>query len=204
VLQEAEAMLGVLGEDGLQMKDLATRAGLALATMYRYFPSKDHIILAIAKSRYERALKYVRSQPLIGSTPGERVANLLLRQFRAEQREPQITAATARVMHDTDRTFSELLERVASVRHEILRFVAQGDGPPLSAVMDRTLVVVGSAFGTATLNWLSGVRSAAEARFEIRLSCLLLDLPEAMLEAQLEQALADASVGDAAVSISGS
>lgn len=36
----------------LQMKDLAQRADVSLATLYRYFPAKDHVLLP-ARARFE-------------------------------------------------------------------------------------------------------------------------------------------------------
>lgn len=55
--------MAVGGEDMLQMKELAQRAGVSLATLYRYFPSKDHVLLAIALGRYENALRRVAGEP---------------------------------------------------------------------------------------------------------------------------------------------
>jgi len=44
-------MLAAGGEDALQMKDLSQRAGVSVASLYRYFPAKDHVLLAILLSR---------------------------------------------------------------------------------------------------------------------------------------------------------
>jgi TetR/AcrR family transcriptional regulator, cholesterol catabolism regulator len=186
ILQVANALLAAGGEDALHMKALAERSGVAHRTLYRYFPSKDYLWLAIALDRYERALEVVQRTRFEGDTPGERVQELLLRQFRAEQRAPLVTAATARVMHHTDRTYSEMLEKISAVQQQCLRYAAQGDGPPLSIPFQRALIVVASSFGSATLGWLSGVRSAADAKFEIRLACRLLDLPEETLQAEMD------------------
>lgn len=188
MLRAANSLLSAGGEDALQMKELARRSDVALATLYRYFPTKDHLLLAIASSRYQQAYDLVRRRPALGDTTGERVADLLLRQFQAEQREPRVTAATARVVHDTDRTHSEMLERISDIHLQMLRYVAQGDGPPVSAEIERTLVVVADSFRSATRSWLSGVRSSAEARFEIRVACRLLDLPEHLLRADIDAA----------------
>ena len=35
------------GFDAVQMRDVATRAEVALGTIYRYFPSKDSLLLAV-------------------------------------------------------------------------------------------------------------------------------------------------------------
>ncbi len=55
-------MLAAGGEDALQMKDLSQRAGVSLATLYRYFPAKDHVLLAILLSRYTTALAQVTAE----------------------------------------------------------------------------------------------------------------------------------------------
>ena len=101
MLQTATAMLASGGEDALQMKELAERAVVSLATLYRYFPSKDHLLLAISHSRYENALRRVSGEPPRGATVQERVTGHLLREFRAEQRDQRLTAALTRVLTDT-------------------------------------------------------------------------------------------------------
>src|ERR1700678_1616597 len=83
VLTTAAAILSAGGEEALQMKDLAQRADVSLATLYRYFPAKDHVLLAISASRYENALRRVTGERPRGATVQERVTNHLLREFRA-------------------------------------------------------------------------------------------------------------------------
>ena len=68
------------------MKELSQRAEVSLATLYRYFPSKDYLLLAIALDRYETAYRRILSERPRGSTARERVANHLLREFGAEQK----------------------------------------------------------------------------------------------------------------------
>jgi TetR/AcrR family transcriptional regulator, cholesterol catabolism regulator len=173
-------MLAAGGEDALQMKDLSQRAGVSLATLYRYFPAKDHVLLAILLSRYSAALARVTEETPVGRTPRERVTNQLLREFRAAQREPRLTAALSRVISETSRSYSEILERVEHLHLQILEHVA-GAGQPISAQQRQLLPVVRAIFGAATRHWLAGVSSPAEARFEIRVGGRLLDLPDAVV-----------------------
>jgi hypothetical protein len=53
-----------------------------------------------------------------------------------------------------------------------------GAGQPVSEQQRRLLPVVQAIFGAATRRWLAGVASPAEARFEIRAGCRLLDVPD--------------------------
>jgi AcrR family transcriptional regulator len=187
ILAAATAMLAAGGEDALQMKDLAQRAGVSLATLYRYFPSKDHVLLAILLSRYSAALALVTSETADGATARERVARHLLREFRAQQREPRLTAALSRVISDTRRSHSESIERFEHLHLQMLAHVAAA-GQPVSAGQRRLLPVVQAIFGAATRRWLAGVASPAQARFEIRAGCHLLDLPDDVVAAEAQLA----------------
>jgi AcrR family transcriptional regulator len=177
ILAAATAMLAAGGEDALQMKELSQRAGVSVATLYRYFPAKDHVLLAILFSRYSAALERVAGQSPVGRTARERVTSHLLREFRAEQREPRLTAALVRVISETSRSYSEILERTEHLHLQMLEHVA-GAGRPITEQQRRLLPVVQAIFGTATRRWLAGVASPAQARFEIRIGCRLLDLPD--------------------------
>jgi TetR/AcrR family transcriptional regulator, cholesterol catabolism regulator len=176
VLQAATAMLAIGGEDMLQMKDLAQRAEVSLATVYRYFPAKDHVLLAIAYNRYENALRRVAGEAPNGATVQERVTNHLLREFAAEQRDQKLTASLTKVLTDTRPDYREIVRQVVDLHMTVLRQVAVG-GRPLSREQRWRLLITLEVFGAATRRWLAGLSSAAEARFEIRMGCHLLNAP---------------------------
>ena len=176
MLQTATAMLASGGEDALQMKELAERAVVSLATLYRYFPSKDHLLLAISHSRYENAFRRVSSEPARGATVQERVTNHLLREFRAEQRDQRLTAALTRVLSDTRPEYAPVIIKTLQLHLQVLEYVATAGGP-VDDNLRRRLRIVTDVFGAATGRWLAGVSSAAEARFEIRVGCYLLREP---------------------------
>jgi AcrR family transcriptional regulator len=180
----ATVMLSAGGEDALQMKELSQRADVSLATLYRYFPAKDHVLLAITLSRFSSALEQVRAEPPRGGTVRERVTAHLLREFRAEQREPRLTAALSRAVSETTRSYSSTIERIERVHLAVIRHVAAAGGP-LSPRHEAVLPVVNDVFGAATRRWLAGVSSPAAARFEIRLGCRLLDLPDDALDEEI-------------------
>jgi AcrR family transcriptional regulator len=93
VIAAATAILSAGGQDAVQMKDLAQRAEVSLATLYRYFPSKDYVLLAVTLSRYQAAVRKVSAEAARGDTVRERVAAHLRREFRAQQRNQRLTAA---------------------------------------------------------------------------------------------------------------
>ena len=177
MLQVATAMLATGGEEALQMKELAERAGVSLATLYRYFPSKDHVLLAIAYSRYKNALRRVSGEAPPGDTVQERVTSHLLREFRAEQRDQLLTAAMVRVLNDTRPEYSQVIGEVVQTHMQVLEHIATA-GSPVSPGLRQRLDISCDAFTAATRRWLAGVSSAAEARFEIRMGCYVLSAPD--------------------------
>jgi AcrR family transcriptional regulator len=182
VLTTASAVLSAGGEEALQMKDLARRAGVSLATLYRYFPSRDHVLLAISLSRYQAAARKVLSEVPRGDSVRERVASHLLREFRAQQRDPRLTTALTRVLAEASRGYSQVIEAMAQVHQQVLQHVAASGPGPFTERQRRLLPIIVDNFGSASRRWQAGVYSAAEARFQIRVGCRLLDLPDAELE----------------------
>ena len=181
ILETAAAILAAGGEDALQMKELAQRADVSLATLYRYFPAKDHVLLAITLSRYERALARVRQEPGRPGTIRERVTAHLLREFRAGQREPLLTAALSRAVSETSRSYSAAIEQIEDTHLQVIRHVAAA-GRRLTPWEEAVLPVIVDVFGAASRRWLAGMSSPARARFEIRLGGRLLDLPDELLD----------------------
>ncbi len=177
MLQVATAMLATGGEEALQMKELAERAGVSLATLYRYFPSKDHVLLAIAYSRYTNALRRVSAEAPGGGTVQERVTSHLLREFRAEQRDQLLTAAMSKALSDTRPEYSQVIAEVGQIHMQVLEHVAAAGGP-VTPELGQRLRMVADVFAAATRRWLAGVSSAAEARFAIRMGCYALSTPD--------------------------
>ena len=81
VIAAATQVLSEGGQEAVQMKDLAQRAGVSLATLYRYFPAKDYLLLAVSLSRYQAAWRLVCAEEPSGDTVRERVTAHLKREF---------------------------------------------------------------------------------------------------------------------------
>ena len=169
----ATSVLTSGGEDALQMKELADRAGVSLATLYRYFPSKDYVLLAISQNRYENALRRVQGETPQGATVQERVTNHLLREFHAEQRDQRLTTALSHALTDARPESAQYSRQTQEIHLRVIQHIATAGGPVDDDLL-RLLRIVLDVFYAATRRWLAGVSSAAEARFEIRIGCYLL------------------------------
>src|SRR3954454_16754396 len=92
VIEAAVALAADGGYEAVQMRDVADRAGVALGTLYRYFPSKDQLLVAALGEWATTLEQRLKQKPPPGDTPAARVIDVLQRASRALEREPRVTA----------------------------------------------------------------------------------------------------------------
>src|ERR671917_1976980 len=86
------------GYDAVQMRDVATRAEVALGTIYRYFPSKDALLVAVMVQWVADLQRRVSRHPPTGADTVERVTDVFDRAIRTMDREPRLTSAVITAM----------------------------------------------------------------------------------------------------------
>lgn len=57
------------GYDAVQMRTVADQADVALGTLYRYFPSKIHLLVSGLAREFERAQDRLDRTPIPGDSP---------------------------------------------------------------------------------------------------------------------------------------
>src|SRR5277367_3755196 len=72
ILKAAEKLFARKGYTEVAMEDVAARAGLAVGTIYNYFPSKSALLLAIVRRESESLL--ARAQKILDDPPRDPVA----------------------------------------------------------------------------------------------------------------------------------
>src|SRR5262249_39896491 len=101
--------------DAIQMRDVPEEAGGALATIYRYFTSKEHLVAA---ALLEWASDYpVRGRAAISEAPDDeaRLRALMRRAIRAFERYPQMLRAEIVVESSSDANARALFEQFAAL-----------------------------------------------------------------------------------------
>src|SRR3954462_11498810 len=93
ILEAAVALASQGGFEQMQMRAVAERADVALGTVYRYFPSKIHLLVSALAMQFEQARENFDRKPIPGETPGDRVMYVLGRTTRTLQRDPNLTEA---------------------------------------------------------------------------------------------------------------
>src|SRR3954469_17920265 len=79
--------------DAIQMRDVAEEAGVALATIYRYFTSKEHLYAAALLEWASAFPTQGRAATSQAASDEERLRTLMRRAIRAFERYPQMLRA---------------------------------------------------------------------------------------------------------------
>lgn len=120
IVQTAAALAVRGGVDAMQMRSVAERAGVALGTLYRYFPSKMDLVVAVVTEELDLLEGGIMRHPPTAATPAGRAVDVLLRATRGLMREPELADALVRslimaeVKMELDVRITELLWRVAT------------------------------------------------------------------------------------------
>jgi TetR/AcrR family transcriptional regulator, cholesterol catabolism regulator len=187
MVEVATMLVTTGGEDALQMSEMPALAEVSLATLYRYFPSKEHLLFAVVHQHLESLLARAHPSQRPGLTVSERVAQNLLRSFEFDQRVPTMGSVVRRLVGLSDPAFRAERERAGMLQMDIVRKVAE----PMSGHQRQVLWVVLAAAGAAIEGWMVGSIAPSEVRFAIFAACRLLDLPPGQVDA--DRARADSS-----------
>ncbi|QEV17862.1 TetR family transcriptional regulator [Streptomyces alboniger] len=163
------------GFDAVQMREVAEAAGVALGTLYRYFPSKVHLLVATMQDQLQHMHTTIRKRPPAGETAAERVAETLMRAFRALQREPHLADAMVRALTFADRSVSPEVDTVSRLTTAIILDAIGLEQPP-SARQLSAVRVIEHTWHSALITWLSGRASIAQVKIDIETVCRLIDL----------------------------
>ena len=163
------------GFDAVQMREVAEQSNVALGTLYRYFPSKVHLLVATMQDQLEQLHGALRKRPPVAQPPAERVTETLMYAFRAMQREPNLADAMVRALTFADRSVSAEADTVSRLTTAIILDAMRLDGPPTTEQLSAVRVIE-HTWHSALVTWLSGRASIAQVRIDIGMACRLIDL----------------------------
>ena len=88
ILDATMAIASKGGYEAVQMRAVADRADVAVGTLYRYFPSKVHLLVSALGREFERIDAKTDRSSLTGGTPYQRLNFMVSKLNRAMQRNP--------------------------------------------------------------------------------------------------------------------
>ncbi|MEU4260881.1 TetR family transcriptional regulator [Streptomyces sp. NPDC025273] len=175
ILQAGTQLAGRGGFEAVQMREVAEAAGVALGTLYRYFPSKIHLLVAVMQDQLQHLRLTLRRRPPRADGAAQRVAETLLRAFRALQREPHLADAMVRALTFADRGVSPEADAVSRLTTEIILDAMELEDPTQEQLC--VVRVIEHTWHSALITWLSGRESIAQVERDIETVCGLIDLP---------------------------
>jgi AcrR family transcriptional regulator len=146
------AQLG--GYEAVQMRDVANRADVALATLYRQYPSKDQLLLAALAVQTATLRDILAKRPSPGATPLVRVIGVLEQATRALVREPRLAGAMVTALGSPEPDAAAIKQEILEVLRGIL-----GDAGGFTDITDAdaALRTLGYVWFAALGAWSSGM-----------------------------------------------
>ena len=159
------------GYEAVQMRDVADRADVALGTLYRYFPSKDQLLVAALGEWATMLERRLKQKPPPGATPADRVIDVLRRASRALEREPRVTGAMVTALSSPDPDAAATKNEV----YETLRLIISGaiDDAAVQST-DEVVRVLGYVWFAALISWVGGMAQAGLMADELEVAARLL------------------------------
>ncbi len=165
------------GFDAVQMRAVAEQADVALGTLYRYFPSKIHLLVSALGREFEHAEARLTGRPIEGDSSAERVIHVLRTTTRGLQGDPHLTEALTRAFMFAD---SSVAAEIHAVGMQLTSMLTKAMHPERDTLTDDDVAiarVIGDVWLSALVSWVTGRATAAEtaAHMERAVHLLLRD-----------------------------
>ncbi|MGW0175453.1 TetR family transcriptional regulator [Rhodococcus sp. NPDC003322] len=157
-----DTVIGMLGEtspDRIQMREVSERSGVALGTLYRYFPAKQHL-LAASMAAWNDILAERLAEERATGTRGrahgsvlERVVDLYTRQMKAFQRGPNFARLEVELQTSDDPYVRDILDERSALNRTALFDLM--DGVPAERARLASLSI-GSTMLNSLMLWTTG------------------------------------------------
>ena len=177
------------GYEAVQMRAVAEKAEVAVGTLYRYFPSKVHLLVSALAREFQRIDQRTERSAPPGDTAQERMKVVVEMITKAMQREPNLTEAMTRAFMFADASVSSEVEEVGFYMDRIIaRAMAQGEPDEVQLSIAR---VISDVWMSNLVSWLTRRSSAADVNARLGLTIdLLLGTDDSPRRAKLHSSLA--------------
>ncbi len=172
ILDATLAIASKGGYEAVQMRAVAERADVAVGTLYRYFPSKVHLLVSALGRELERIDAKTDRTVLTGGTPYQRLTIMVGKLNRAMQRNPLLTEAMTRAFVFADASAAGEVDHVGKLMDSMFAR-AMSDGEPTE---DQYHIarVISDVWLSNLLAWLTRRASATDVAKRLDLAVRLL------------------------------
>jgi AcrR family transcriptional regulator len=131
IIEAVIDLIAEVGADAVQMRDVAKRSGVALATVYRYFNSKDYLLAAALEDWQKRLTRRIlasrSSRRDQDPLPG--ILDYLRRAQRAFHRNPHMTALMFHTTTSADPQARATIDQMNRTNTEMFNRLLEGVAP---------------------------------------------------------------------------
>ncbi|GAB18559.1 putative TetR family transcriptional regulator [Gordonia effusa NBRC 100432] len=174
ILDATLALASKGGYDAVQMRTVAEKADVAVGTLYRYFPSKVHLLVTALAREFERVETRVDRSQLPGDTAVERLGHVLDMITFAMQRDPLLTEAMTRAFMFADASAASEVEKVATIIDHLFAGAMVEVGVPASDEDLAIARVISDVWMSNLVQWLTRRASATDVANRLQLTIQLL------------------------------
>lgn len=182
IIQAAAALASRGGVEAMQMRTVAERAGVALGTLYRYFPSKMDLVVAVVGEELDLLEGSLERRPPRSATAPRRAVEVLMRATRGLMREPELADALIRslLLSDVPTDFGDRMVGLLRAAAGPGGGPAGGAGEEDAAGRERRVLLgaLSSMWVMEMIEMLRGhtTNEEIQARLEVAADRLLADL----------------------------
>lgn len=190
ILDATLALAAKGGYEAVQMRAVAEKAEVAVGTLYRYFPSKVHLLVSALAREFRRLDQRTERTAPPGDTAQERMKVVVEMITKSMQRDPNLTEAMTRAFMFADASVANEVEEVGFLMDRIIaRAMAQGTPDEVQLSIAR---VISDVWMSNLVSWLTRRSTAADVNYRLGLTIdLLLGTDDSPRRASLHSSLAN-------------
>ena len=149
------------GFEAVQMREVAERSEVALGTLYRYFPSKIHLLVCAMSSEVDGLSNRLQKRQAPGESRAERVSFVLERSTRSLQRDPLLTEALVRAMMAADSSVAAEVTAIRRGMSDLIVLAMRNGGEPRENDVEIAEILQDVWFARQ-IAWIGGRIEAAD------------------------------------------
>jgi AcrR family transcriptional regulator len=174
MLDAAVALASEGGYDAVQMREVALRANVALGTLYRYFASKEHLLIMALADHVADLRTRLALRPARGEDDAARVMDVIRRATRGLQREPDLIAAMLKSLISSSPGVDEAVGPIGAQMTDMVVGTMRHHGPETAERDYAVAEVIQQVWLASLLWWVAGRSPAREVEEKVERAVVLL------------------------------
>jgi AcrR family transcriptional regulator len=174
ILDAAVGLAAEGGYDAVQMREVALRADVALGTLYRYFASKEHLLVSALADHVADLRGRLEARPPRGDDDAARGMDVIRRVTRALQRDANVIAAMLKSLISSGAGVEQAVGPIGGEMTEIVVSAMRHDNPE-TIERDRDVAeVIQQVWLASLLWWVAGRAPARQVEEKVERAVVLL------------------------------